>query len=67
MANSRSDMMAPPWWKAPGTADYTKRRTGALGYSSMDALIGRKDATKYKPVTSDPGTDTAPAGDLLAS
>lgn len=65
MADDRGDFVAPPWWKAPNN-DYTKSRSGvSTTYTSPDKLIGRKDATKYKPVTSDPATDTAPAGDLL--
>lgn len=66
MSDNRGDFIAPPWWNTPGNGDYTKSRTGAITYT-MDDLIGRKDATKYKPVTSDPATDTAASGDLLTS
>lgn len=65
MANSRSDIMAPPWWKTPSNGDYTKGRTGALSYNSMDALIGRKDTSKYTLVTSDPTTVSGTPGTVL--
>ena len=67
MADDRGDFIAPPWWKTPN-ADYTKHRTGTSAtYDSPDKIIGRRDTTKYKPVTSDPATDTTAPGDVLAS
>lgn len=60
-----SDSMAPPWWKAP-TDDYTKRRSGALGYT-MDDLIGRKDCNKFILTTSDPTTLSGSGSTLLIS
>lgn len=59
------DSMAPPWWKTP-TDDYTKRRSGALGYT-MDDLIGRKDSNKYILTTNDPTTVSGSSGTLLVS
>lgn len=68
MADDRGDFIADPWWKTPNTGDYTKGRTGvSTTYTSPDDIIGRRDTTKYKPVTSDPATDTSGAGDVLAS
>ncbi len=61
----RNDFTAPPWWTTPPSDDYTKHRTGAITYT-IDDLIGRKDATKFKPVTSDPATVSG-TGDLLTS
>lgn len=59
------DFQAPPWWKFTSD-DYTRHRSGSLGYTTMDALIGRKDTNKYKLVTTDPATVSG-AGDLLTS
>ncbi len=68
MSDNRGDFQAPPWWKTPMTDDYTRSRTGvSTTYTSTDDIIGRKDATKYKPVTSDPTTLASGVGDLLAS
>lgn len=58
------DFQAPPWW-ANSTADYTKHRTGKLNYSSMDALIGRKDTNKYSLTTNNPATVSGVPGALL--
>lgn len=44
--------------------DYTKTRTGALGYT-IDDLIGRKDTNKYKLVTDDPATVSGTSGSIL--
>ena len=61
------DIMNSPWWKAPvESGDYTKRRTGALGYT-MDDLIGRKDANKYVLMTNTPTTVSGSSGTLLVS
>lgn len=58
------DFMNEAWWKTPiASGDYTKRRA-AVSYT-MDDLIGRRDANKYKLVTSDPATTGAGAGDLI--
>lgn len=61
---NNKDFMNPPWWKAP-VDDYTRRRTGALGYT-MNDLIGRKDTNKFKLTTTDPATVSG-SGDLLTS
>lgn len=67
MADDRGDFVAPPWWKTPMT-DYTRSRTGvSTTYTSPDDIIGRVDATKYKPITSDPTTLASGVGDLLVS
>lgn len=59
------DIMNSPWWKAPvASGDYTKARTGALGYT-MDDLIGRKDSNKYVLMTTDPTTVSGSGGTLL--
>lgn len=56
MANSRSDIMAPPWWKK-GSTDYTKHRSGvSTTYTSPDAIIGRHDLNKFQLTTNDPTT-----------
>jgi|AntAceMinimDraft_8_1070364.scaffolds.fasta_scaffold182238_2 hypothetical protein len=69
MSDNRGDFIAPPWWSTvSGNGDYTKYRTGtSTTYTSPDDIIGRRDATKYKPVTSDPATTVSGAGDLLTS
>lgn len=61
--NHRGDFIAPPWWKK-NTDDYTRNRTGELGYT-MDALIGRKDVNKYVLTTTDPTTVSGTPGTLL--
>ncbi len=55
MADNRGDFNAPPWWKDHGPEDYTRTRTGDIGYT-IDDIIGRKDVNKYKLVTDDPTT-----------
>jgi len=61
--DNRGDFHAPPWWKNT-TDDYTKHRTGDLGYTVND-LIGRKDTSKYKLVTDDPTTVSGTSGSVL--
>ena len=58
------DFQPPPWW-SNGSDDYTKHRTGKLNYTSMDALIGRRDTNKFKLVTDDPTTVSGVPGALL--
>lgn len=61
---NNKDIMNSPWWKAPvKSGDYTKRRTGALGYT-MDDLIGRRDSNKYT-LTTDTPTTVSGSGDLI--
>lgn len=57
------DFNAPPWWKT-GPEDYTKHRTGDIGYT-MDDLIGRRDVNKFKLVTTDPTTVSGESGSVL--
>jgi exoribonuclease II len=62
--SDRGDFIGDPWWKnKEQPEDYTKRRTGAITYT-MDDLIGRRDLTKYKPVTTD-ATTVSGTGDVL--
>ena len=57
------DFQAGPWWKTTST-DYTKHRTGDLGYT-IDDLIGRKDTNKYTLVTDDATTVSGTSGTVL--
>ena len=63
MNRNRSNFIAPPWWKTK-TDDYTKGRSGVIGYT-MDDLIGRKDINKYKLVTSNPTDVTTTSGTVI--
>jgi len=58
------DITTPPWWIGPVTDDYTRSRSAGATYK-VDDLIGRRDYTKYKLVTSDPATVSGVPGTLL--
>jgi len=63
MTDNRGDFIAPPWWVG-SSDDYTKYRTGDIGYT-IDDIIGRKDTNKYTLVTDDLATVSGTSGTVL--
>lgn len=63
MTDNRGDFQPGPWWLTE-SSDYTKHRTGTLGYT-VDDIIGRKDTNKYTLVTDDPTTVSGTSGTVL--
>ncbi len=59
------DTIGTPWWVF-NSDDYTRKRTGALGYTIND-LIGRRDSNKFKLTTDDPAATGAGSGNLITS
>lgn len=63
MTDNRGDFVAAPWWLS-SSDDYTKHRTGDIGYT-VDDIIGRKDTNKFTLTTNDPTSVSGTSGTVL--